>query len=220
MHRRNINMQRESGFSAVTGYSLVPRPMAAHIAGLADGTNSNWIEWTFPWHPLSHLKAATHFRFFYPADGGPDPSIVDMWLTPSRPDAAFTANTLGSVADIWHRMVENYRTDAEWSTKNLVAQAKQNVSPSKTTIGLGSQPPYGYPTLSLNLEIKKALPPQGVKWLFVRARAKHIMNGRMDAEVTILNENHELVALSYQVGFIVDLNGLTKAKAGQRDGKL
>lgn len=24
--------------------------------------------------------------------------------------------------DIWHRMVENYRTDAKWKTKNLIAR--------------------------------------------------------------------------------------------------
>lgn len=50
-----------------------------------------------------------------------------------------------------------------------------------------------------NIEFKKLLPPQGVDWLFVRARAKQIKDGRMDVEVTILDEESELVALSNHV---------------------
>lgn len=43
-----------------------------------------------------------------------------------------------------------------------------------------------------------------LKWLFVRAQAKEIKDGRMDAELTILDESLNLGALSRQVDFIVD----------------
>ena len=56
----------------------------------------------------------------------------------------------------------------------------------------------------MSLDIKKLLPDPGGKWLFVRAQVRKIGNGRMDAEVTILDEFHELVALSHQVSFIID----------------
>lgn len=72
----------------------------------------------------------------------------------------------------------------------------------------------------MSLEIKKVLPPEGVQWLFLRARAKEIKNGRMDAEIAILDEGFELVALSHQVSFIVDMAQIPAIRPRQRDGKL
>ena len=55
----------------------------------------------------------------------------------------------------------------------------------------------------LNIDFKKALPPEGVEWLFSRVRSKRIRNGRMDLEVTVLDERGEVVALSTHVALIV-----------------
>lgn len=60
-----------------------------------------------------------------------------------------------------------------------------------------------YPTVLLNLDVKKALPEEGVEWLFVRVRAKRIQNGRMDLEVVVLDEEGDLVAVSDHVCLIV-----------------
>ena len=218
---RNTDMHAERGFSAETGYILSPPPSPAQVAQLANGTDPNWIGWTYPWYPKSFLKASTHFRFFFPIDGGPHPSITDVWLTPVRSSDAFTTEMLGCVADNWHRMVENYRPNAAWSIKKMVARAMQVGQDSSTDVDRGRTPvPYSYPTLSLSLEIKKLLPAQGVKWLLIRAEAKEIKNGRMDAAVTIVDENLELVAVSQQVSFIVDLVEEAKKAASHKEGKL
>ena len=128
---------------------------------------------------------------------------------------------LGSVADIWCRMVGTYHPGGNFSAKTLVARAMQAKQDSNTATDHGRIPmPYGYPTLSMSLEIKQILPPSGVKWLFVRAQAKEIKNGRMDAEVTILNEGHELAALSHQVSFIVDTTKAVGESAKAKNGRL
>jgi len=62
---------------------------------------------------------------------------------------------------------------------------------------------FWYPIVTLNLDIKKALPPGGVEWLFSRVRSKRIRNGRMDIEVTILDEGGDILALSTLVALIV-----------------
>lgn len=72
----------------------------------------------------------------------------------------------------------------------------------------------------MSLEIKKVLPPEGVKWLFMRARAKEIKNGRMDAEIFVLDESLELVALSHQVSFMIDFAHNPAIRPRQKDGKL
>jgi hypothetical protein len=64
--------------------------------------------------------------------------------------------------------------------------------------------PFWYPTLLLNLDIKKDLPPEGVKWLAVRVQMKKIKNGRMDLDVHVLDAEGEVVALSHHVGLVVD----------------
>ena len=62
---------------------------------------------------------------------------------------------------------------------------------------------FWYPTLLLNLDVKKSLPEEGVEWLFTRVDTKQIKNGRMDIDVVILDEAGEIVALSHHVSFAV-----------------
>ncbi|KAJ3554794.1 hypothetical protein NPX13_g10517 [Xylaria arbuscula] len=66
------------------------------------------------------------------------------------------------------------------------------------------QPWLWYPTLTLNLDIKKALPPEGVEWLHVRVQTKHIKNGRYDYEVMIFDQSGDLIALSHHVAMVLD----------------
>ena len=81
-----------------------------------------------------------------------------------------------------------------------------------------------YPTLLLNLDVKKALPDEGVKWLFVRLEAKRIRNGRYDLEVLCQDEKGELVAVSNHVVFAVgserNLAARRKVDGGGGESKL
>jgi hypothetical protein len=58
-------------------------------------------------------------------------------------------------------------------------------------------------TMSMFTEIKKKLPAEGVRWLYLRVEAKSIQNGRMDFEVLLFDEAMELVAISNQVAQLV-----------------
>ncbi|CAN9091847.1 unnamed protein product [Alternaria alternata] len=72
--------------------------------------------------------------------------------------------------------------------------------------------PFWYPTLLLNLDVKKSLPPEGVKWLQVRVEMKKMQKGRMDLEVFVHDPAGDLVALSHHVGFVVDASRNTAAR--------
>lgn len=202
----NMDMHAKHGVNYDTNYRLLPAAAPADVLKLASGTESHWAKWTFPWHRKSLLKPYTHYHFYIPINGPPHPSLTDIWITPENPDDVFTTETLGSIADIWPRMVENYCPESEWSTASLVHRALEGTQTSSVDadFGLGRHPQaFWYPTLSMTLEIKKVLPPQGVKWLFMRAQAKEIKNGCMDAEVTILDQSSELVALSHHVCLVI-----------------
>jgi acyl-CoA thioesterase FadM len=62
---------------------------------------------------------------------------------------------------------------------------------------------FWYPTVLLNIDMKKALPEEGVEFLFVRTQAKRIQNGRLDLEVTIWDETGDVVALSHHVCLVL-----------------
>ena len=219
----NMDMNSHHGVTYETDYKLIPAATPANVSDLATGSESQWVPWTFPWNASSLLKPWTHFRFYSPLKGPPHPSITDVWITPENKDDMFTTEALGSIADVWPRVVENYCPESKWNTTNLVNRALRGARRSKrdVDIELGRHPQaFWYPTLSMTLEIKKLLPPQGVKWLFMRAQAKKIENGRMDTEVTIWNQYSELVALSNHVCLVIDSTDGPSKKAAGRGEKL
>ena len=188
------NLATESGVSLDTSWNLSPPPYPADIAILREDMDPNWkLQPEMPF--AAFRKASAHLDFYLPRKGQLERSLADEWIRFSDGEK-FTMSTLGYVADSWPQIVEAYR-------ENNKEIAKAN---------------FWYPTLLLNLEIKKGLPPEGQEWLFVRVRAKRIKNGRLDLEVVILDEEGDIVALSNHVSFIL---GSERNIAGRQErGKL
>ncbi|MCJ1441494.1 MAG: hypothetical protein MMC23_001983 [Stictis urceolatum] len=213
----NISMALERGLSLPTAFSLHPPLPATRTSDLARDTDPNWVGWTAPWHPDSLIKPFSHIRIYALRNGPVHPSITDLWLTPAKEDEVFTMDMLGYVADHWVRVGENYKPDSIFLGPNIEAREREagmwdGAEKGGRERGMEGERGGGaeggmfwvYPTVSLGLEIKKPLREEGEKWLFVRARAKSIRNGRFDARVTILDEGGELVALSHQVSFLIN----------------
>ena len=197
-------MHSQQGITYDIGYEMDPKPFKADLDKLARGSDGGWVGWSFAWHSKSLLKASTHIRTFLPINGPSRPNITDIWLTSCSSNESFTTEMLGCIADSWHRMPENHLPKSTWSNAQIVSRANQSAHGLVEDTDIGRRPPsYWYPTLSMTLEIKKQLPPEGVKWLFVRAQAKEVKNGRMDAEVMIFDQYMALVALSHQICFVV-----------------
>lgn len=62
---------------------------------------------------------------------------------------------------------------------------------------------FWYPTVALNLDVKKTLPDEGVDWLFVRVQSKVVRGGRLDLEVVVCDQGMEVVALSNHVTLVL-----------------
>lgn len=205
-------MKSATGISYATDYTLFPAPAQVDMSKLAIDEDSRWVFYTDSYHPKSFTKAQTHLRYVMPSLGSPHSSIMDEWITPTSKGDKFTNINLGFVADQWPQMAENYRLDSPHSSLGIVACAIRAKNGTSTKSDMGWRSPFWYPTLSMSIEFKKLLPPQGVDRLFVRARTKQIKNGRMDVEVIILDDKAELVALSNLVCFIVDIAPEPSAK--------
>ena len=116
-------MQNNKGVSCGVGYEMTPKPIMADLDGLAQGTDARWVGFTFPGHPQSLLKASSHVKLFVPTEGPPRRDITDLWLTPSSPYTSFTTETLGYIADSWHRIPENTLPHATWDNASIVSAA-------------------------------------------------------------------------------------------------
>jgi hypothetical protein len=180
----NSNMDTEEGMGLDTQYTLQPPPPSVDLSKLESDADANWYcKQEMPF--ANFRKASQRVKFHFPRNGHVLPSIADEWLCFSD-GSQFTNSSIGFVADMFPQLVEAYREK--------------------------SQGPFWYPTLLLNLDVKKTLPPEGVKWLAIRVQTKKVKNGRMDLEVHIHDEAGDLVALSHHVAFIISAARNTAAR--------
>jgi hypothetical protein len=179
----NSNMHTESGVSFSTGYALSPAPPAVDLALLKQNRDAAWeMQQSTPFP--SFRRASMKTLFYFPRGGQRRPGSADEWIRLESGER-WTNASLGYVADMWPMPVEAF----------ITAEAARAQTPRTAR--------FWYPTVLLNLDFKKALPEEGVEWLFVRAAAKQIKNGRMDIEVVILDEGGDIVALSHHVALAV-----------------
>ncbi|KAF2653434.1 hypothetical protein K491DRAFT_769452 [Lophiostoma macrostomum CBS 122681] len=151
---------------------------------------------------------------------------------PLLPEARWTNDLVHFVLDCSLPIMENFHTSADgqrplgsveatlkWAS--LQKEARDVGKPDWRALELdGSlEDGYGdkvfkgsffYGTLSTSTEIKKRLPNEGVRWLYLRTEAKSIINGRMDSQVLLFDEKMELVAISHHAVQI--LSGAQKTR--------
>ena len=198
-------MSSESGITLPTKWSLFPPPAPAKLALLASDRDPSWQLRTYSPHP-QFRKATSRVQCTFPRGGQAENSIVDEWMR-FESGEKFTNQSLGFVVDMFPQIVEMYRTDAEGRASSVERELRSIGAVDLRNWGL-----MWYPTLLLNLDMKKVLPPEGVEWLFVRVRAKQIRDGRMDLEVVVLDEEEDLVAISNHVSLIVSVERNTAGR--------
>ncbi|KAL9576461.1 MAG: hypothetical protein Q9212_007077 [Teloschistes hypoglaucus] len=186
------NLQMETGVSLSTSWQLHPPPVPLKSTKvLREGGDENWVH-SVGEH-VKFRKASQKTTWWVPRQGQRGPGVADEWLCWAD-GGKFTQSALGVIVDQFPQLVEIYP-----GTQPLDASGK-DVDVEKKR----GRKPNWYPTVLLNLDVKKALPEEGVDWLFVRVRAKKIQNGRMDLEVVVLDEGGDLVAISNHVCLILD----------------
>jgi hypothetical protein len=196
----NSNIAAETGVTFDTGYKLSPPAPPVDLSLLRQDKDKNWArQGAMPF--ASFRKASQKVQFHFPRNGQIIRNIGDEWLCFSNGEK-FTNESLGYLADVFPIPVEQFRED-----KN-----PYDVPPSGAQSARPKPARYWYPTLVLNLDIKKALPVESVEWLFVRVRTKQIKNGRMDLDIIIIDEGGDIVALSNHVCLVLGSERNTAAR--------
>jgi hypothetical protein len=180
------HLEHEEGLSLASFWALEPAPAPVDLDALAgpEGRDAAWTRAPVPHAALRH--ALQHVHWFMPRAAQPATNASDVWLCLAD-GADWTNIAIGYLADVFPLPVERL------TRASTAASASPNVS------GV-----YWYPTLCLNLDIKRLLRP-GCKWLFSRSTVKQVRNGRMDIEVVLLDAHGDLVALSNHVAFVLDV---------------
>ncbi|KAJ5458241.1 hypothetical protein N7475_009629 [Penicillium sp. IBT 31633x] len=178
----------EVGISANTGWKPYPPPApgsrsdgSVDLASLGrTGTDGAWtkLEPPFP----EFRKAAAQIELYGPGPGETQQQRtgsmgIDQWAR-FRPG--------GDVNGRWTDAAVTYLIDMRVGGEAAQQKAK-----------------FWYPTVTLNVDMKKHLPAEGVEWLYSRIETKVVRDGRTDLEVTVLDEAGDVIALSTQVGLVV-----------------
>ncbi|KAF2433328.1 hypothetical protein EJ08DRAFT_686384 [Tothia fuscella] len=208
----HTNLAAETGVSFPTQWQLNPEPYPVDLAKLARGEDSLWAEQKAM--PFSNFrKASNRVRFFFPSQGQKVRSLSDQWLR-FRNGEKFTNESLGYVADMFPQIVESFKAEED------PYAIKQNVVSDPKT-GEKSWAKFWYPTVVLNLDVKKSLPKEGVDWLFVRTQSKLIQRGRLDLEVIVMDAEGDVVALSHHSVLVLGAERNTAARTrAKSDTKL
>lgn len=177
----NTDLGSESGLSLNTSWSMYPPgPPPVDLTKLPGDSDTNWrLVTRLPF--ADFRKATKNVDIFLPRVKPPKVAIVDEILRLKNGER-FHLESLGFVNDTFPQLVETLDSEHD-------------------------QVPLGknwYPTLVLNLDVKKSLPPEGVEFLFVRVQAIGVRNGRMDLQITIRDAGGDLVALGHHVSLILD----------------
>jgi hypothetical protein len=183
------NITAEDGVTFTTNYSLHPAPLPVNLSLLAKDEDEHWTR--SPEMPFAAFRKATRKTMFhFPREGQRKRSTADEWVKLSTGEK-WTNASIGYLSDMWPMPVEAFIAKVNpYDVKNQKV-GKEALRPAK----------FWYPTLLLNLDMKKSLPEEGVEWLFVRVDSKQIKNGRLDLEVVIMDEGGDIVALSHHVAF-------------------
>ncbi|KAH6611703.1 thioesterase-like superfamily-domain-containing protein [Chaetomium sp. MPI-SDFR-AT-0129] len=204
------DLSKAKGVSLPTSFhnslqeSLPPRP---DFAALKEDRDSNWVRHRFPGgSPLSYARCLQNTVYHDPRGEQPNTAVLYKWVRLASGEK-FTAASLGFVSDCWPYVVEAQRP----SRKEAEERERRG-----ETLAFRPGTMFWYPTVVLNIELKKTLPEEGLEWLQMRVQSKQIKDGRFDLEVILLDEHGDLVALSNHVNLILgsERNTAERTKAG------
>ncbi|EXF79259.1 hypothetical protein CFIO01_05047 [Colletotrichum fioriniae PJ7] len=181
----NTRLTVEKGLTLESGWAMTPPAKTANFSLLGQDKDPHWVrKLKLNARATSYARAHNNLEYYVPREDSRR-GIVDLWLR-LKDGQRFTNASLGYVVDAYPTVIEAWRPKRD-----------EEQTPFQ------SNEMFWYPTLALNLDVKKALPEDGAEWLFLRTMAKVIRNGRLDLEVIVLDQGGDVVALSTHVNMVL-----------------
>ncbi|KAJ2979758.1 hypothetical protein NQ176_g3057 [Zarea fungicola] len=196
---------------AVTGLSvptLYGSSSAAALPHLPDrealikyGQDANWKEELPSGAPL--LQSVERLQFYLPRYKLFTLNALDMWVR-LRSGENIVQKALPFVSDAFPHSIHSWLVAPEWKARMKPPNYDEDGNIVDAPAGEEQNEERGYPTLTMNIEVKGVLPPQGVEWLHVRISTKLMKNGMADFEFIISDDQGSIIALAQHVFMIID----------------
>jgi hypothetical protein len=189
----NRSITAESGISLNTGWSLQPKlPVVKDFSKLLTNEDPEWppLDLVIQ-RRVTAVKQLNVYHNREALEKGGRISLIDMWVC-TKNGEPFKDPALGFLVDITASfVVELHRPRTESEPPTADGEFTYKVA-------------FWYPTLVMNLDVKKRLPEEGEKWLHLRSLSKKTINGRSDVEIIVTDRSGDIVALSHHVAMVVN----------------
>ncbi|KAI1733379.1 thioesterase family protein [Xylaria scruposa] len=195
-----------SAWNPGAGLSTHPIPNFEGI--LANKPDQHWL----PAHLVGEIIPFTRRQLcLNPREGFPVDGVCDAWNTflgDERMDATYLAMMADCIPSMSDTILRNggiydarrsFAIMEKWDAEHPGVPAELTNSFKQAM-----QTPIFSNTVTLDIEFKRRLPSEGVKWTFTRAATRMLEGGRMDLDITICNENMEILCLARQVILALD----------------
>lgn len=219
----SINLDNP-GPAAATAWRLhpPPQPTPDFEAVLARKPDAHWL----PAHLVGEVIPFTRRQLVLnPRNGFPVDGICDAWNTfqdDERMDATYLALMTDCIPSMSDTLLRNGGLyDARRGFAQIEQWAKEHPGvPAELTNSLKEaiQTPIFNNTVTLDIEFKRKLPKEGVQWTFTRAESRMLKGGRLDLDVTICDQNMDLLCIARQTILVLDAR--RKFKDGKAKGVL
>jgi hypothetical protein len=206
----STNFDESLGPTAPTALSLhpPPDPKPDFDRVWAHQREENWI----PGRLIGEINPVTgRILILYPRTGFSVDGICDSWnsfLGDERMDAtylAMMADMLPSLSDTLLRNGGLYDAHVFWKKMKLWAETNPGVPAVMTnTFEESMQSTTFNATVTMDIDFKRRLPRDGQRSIFVRAAADMLQEGRMGIDVTMCNEQMELLCRAHHVVVVLD----------------
>ncbi|KUI57255.1 hypothetical protein VP1G_04497 [Cytospora mali] len=209
-----------SGITLETGWEVspaaaLPSPLPDFAALKTSQTGDGfWEEQKTP--PGRTFRSLHNWRFFLPRCGPREPGVVDMWVCRSNGERVLQAG-LPYVVDSFPYNVHTFLVSPE--LRELLETPREDGGDAKVKDAHQRNEQRAglwFPTIVMNLEMKTAIPEEGLEWLAVRVQSKLIKDGKFDTDVMVRDKDGEVVALSQQVSMIVSMERNTAKRSSAK----
>jgi hypothetical protein len=214
------NLRAMSGITLETGWEVspaaaLPSPMPDFTAlNKPEGSDGFWEEQITP--PGKIFRSLHNWRFFLPRSGTIEPGVVDMWVCRSNKEPVTQAG-LAYLVDSFPYNIHMYLMSPEMrALLQTPREGSGDASVENAHKRNEQRAELWFPTVVMNLEVKTAMPEEGLDWFAVRVQSKLIKDGKFDTDVMVRDKTGDVIALSQTVSMIVSMERNTARKGSTK----
>lgn len=208
----STNFGKPIGPSAPTAWALhpppAPRPDFDRV--VSKQPDDNWIPLTFQGEifPMTGRMFSLNPREGHTVDG-----VLDAWNAYKSGErlhalhVALMTDLLPSLSDTLLRNNGLYDAHANFEAAQKTAREKPGeMAVITNTIADAMKLKLFNSTTVLDMEFKRRLPKDGIRFVFQRTATKMMLDGRMGIDITICDEDMQLLCTAQQVVLVLDIS--------------